>query len=141
MTAVFSRTPDEYLAWMSDHAPHAIVLRSWARVERALDDYARRFAVTPPSQSRTWFDNFLSSPDRVGPELARSISRLREQHDKVAAHRESVSPDDAKAYAARTIELVAALDRRQDERVGGPRDEQSRMPATRWWKPGWTTQR
>ena len=77
---------------------------------------------------------------------AKEILRMREELNRIIAKHTGqplerlekdsdrdffMSPEEAKVYAARTLEVVAVLDRRQVERVGSPRGGPTALSPTR----------
>src|SRR5258705_6521235 len=115
MIPTFSRSPDEYVSWMSDNAPHATVLDWWSRLDRSLHEYAAIFQIAEPSRSPARFERAVGEPHRLGPERASSIRRLRNLRNRAAHHLTRVSPEEAKAFAVEALELIEVVPRRTPE--------------------------
>lgn len=111
MTPAFARTFDEYVEWMALNAPHATVLDWWCRLDRALQEYAVAFQMPEPSRYRARFEELVGASDRLGPEWARSVRRLRSLRNRVAHHGIYLSSQEATVFANEALALIGVVGR------------------------------
>lgn len=111
MTSAFARTFEEYVDWMALNAPHATVLDWWYRLDQALHEYAPAFQMPEPSRYRARFEELVGASDRLGPERARSVRRLRRLRNRVAHGGIYLSSEEARVFANEALALIGVVGR------------------------------
>jgi len=103
------RTLDEMIDVLAPNTPHALVLDSWRRLERTIDDYSVVVHECPrPRQDR--YIPALRDDPRIGPFVAEEIDGLRRRRNEVAhGGGADLAPDEAAQFARRSLDLIGVI--------------------------------